>query len=161
MKLTRTRARLPLGWEIILEKAYLNPEYNIAYRRSPAFDKNITLWVCDRGRMVFRRPATCHNSSESYDRTPLLHRFLSARVSGARGGALRRRAHRIPGPYPVLSGVGRTALRCGDDRRRGGGRSGGRGGARRAPVGGAAGGGRSGGGPWLVAAPRRPGFAPR
>src|ERR1019366_3090719 len=78
--------------------------------------------------------------------TPLLHRFLSARVSGARGGALRRRAHRIPGPYPVLSGVGRTALRCGDDRRGGGGRSGGRGGARRAPVGGAAGGGRRRGG---------------
>src|ERR1035441_6635074 len=95
--------------------------------------------------MVIRRPATCHNSSESYDRTPLLHRFLSARVSGARGGARRRRAHRIPGPYPVLPGVGRTALRCGDDRRGGGGRSGGRGGARRAPVGGAAGGGGRGG----------------
>src|SRR5450759_3666658 len=97
-------------------------------------------------RTPIPRRVTCNNSNESYDRTALLHRFLPARVSGAGGGALRGRAHRIPGPYPVLSGVGRAAVRRGVDRRGGGGRSGGRRGAHRAPHGGAPrGGGRCGG----------------
>src|ERR1019366_10091678 len=41
-ELNSTRARVPLGWVIIVENPYLNPEYSIGYWRFPLTDKRIT-----------------------------------------------------------------------------------------------------------------------